>query len=248
MRPICGVILAGGKGTRLGHLTRVTNKHLLPVADQPMIFYPLKKLVGAGVKDIMIVTGTEHMGAFVSLLGSGKEFGCSLTYRVQDEAGGIAQALGLAEGFASRRTTLVLLGDNIFKTNLHWFTWPDRFRNDDNAALMLSVVPDPRRYGVAVLSDNTPNARITSIVEKPEVPPSHLAVTGVYRYPPDVYSFIRELGPSARGEYEITDINNHYVDDRRIDSLITDEFWTDAGTIESLALATSLVREHGVEF
>src|SRR5262249_54785937 len=195
-----GVILAGGKGTRLGELTKVTNKHLLPVGPYPMVYYPLKKLVEADIRDILLVSGTEHMGDFVELLGSGREHGCQLTYRVQDEAGGIAQALGLAELFCTGAGCVVLLGDNIFRDPLRPVL-AEANNPPDHAFVMLKKVPDPQRYGVAELRDG----RIVRIVEKPRVPPpSDCAVAGIYLYPPDVFGVIKTLRPSERGELEIT--------------------------------------------
>ena len=231
-----GVILAGGKGSRLGELTRVTNKHLLPVGPFPVIYYPLRKLVGAGVREILLVSGTEHMGDFVELLGSGKDHGCSLTYRVQDEAGGIAQALGLAEHFCVNDRLVVILGDNIFHDSLDQFL-ADSAAHPDRAWLALEAVPDPGRYGVAELDGD----RVTGIEEKPTTPRSDLAVAGIYVYPADVFSVIRTLRPSRRGELEITDVNNHYLRAGRLGFTRLDGYWTDAGTFDSLALATQLV-------
>jgi glucose-1-phosphate thymidylyltransferase len=233
-----GVILAGGKGTRLGELTRVTNKHLLPVGPYPMVYHPLKKLVGAGVRDILLVSGTEHMGDFVELLGSGREHQCSLTYRVQDEAGGIAQALGLAELFCHGVRCLVILGDNIFLDPLGAFL-EDAQRHPDWAWVALKQVPDPRRYGVAELAGH----RIAGIEEKPPRPKSDYAVAGIYLYPPDVFEVIKTLRPSSRGELEITDVNRHYLEQGRLGSTILGGYWTDAGTLESLAVANQLVRQ-----
>ena len=233
-----GVILAGGNGTRLGELTRVTNKHLLPVGPYPMVYHPLKKLVAAGVRDVLLVSGTEHMGDFVELLGSGREHGCSLTYRVQDEAGGIAQALGLAELFCTGGHCVVLLGDNVFRDPLGPVVEEAR-RHAGSARLMLKRVPDPQRYGVAELRDG----RITRIVEKPARPPSDYAVSGIYVYPPDVFEVIRTLRPSERGELEITDVNQHYLGAGRLTHGVLEGYWTDAGTLESLALANRLVAE-----
>src|SRR2546427_6044499 len=190
-----GVILAGGKGTRLGELTKVTNKHLLPVGPYPMVYYPLQKLTGAGVRDILLVSGTEHMGDFVELLGSGRQHGCSLTYRVQDEAGGIAQALSLAEFFCRGGRCVVILGDNIFLDPLGpLLTEANAATN--NAWVGLKQVHDPGRYGVAELSGN----RVIGIEEKPQQPKSDFAVAGIYIYPADVFGFIQTLKPSRRGE------------------------------------------------
>jgi glucose-1-phosphate thymidylyltransferase len=232
-----GVILAGGKGTRLGELTKVTNKHLLPVGPYPMVYHPLKKLVGAGVRDILLVSGTEHMGDFVELLGSGREHGCSLTYRVQDEAGGIAQALGLAELYCSDVRSLVILGDNIFLDSLGELVAAAE-RKPEHAWVMLKRVADPHRYGVAELRGD----QILGIEEKPEKPKSDYAVAGIYLYPPDVFGFIRTLKPSARGELEITDVNRHYLEQGRLSYRELKGYWTDAGTLESLATANQLVQ------
>lgn len=242
--PMRGVILAGGRGTRLGDLTKVTNKHLLPVGEMPMIYYPLKKLIGAGIKDILLVTGPEHMGAFVDLLGSGREHGCSLTYRVQDEAGGIAQALGLAESFVDSGRVCVVLGDNVFHDPIPGYILPDSDGYPEinmRAWVVLKSVEDPGRYGVAYRDQYT--RRITRIDEKPGNPDSDLAVTGIYIYPPDVFSVIRGLKPSARGELEITDVNNHYIKEDRLEYCILPNWWTDAGTFESLNYANQMVRE-----
>jgi glucose-1-phosphate thymidylyltransferase len=238
-----GVILAGGKGTRLGELTKVTNKHLLPVGPYPMVYHPLKKLIGAGIKDIMLVSGTEHMGDFVELLGSGKAYGCTLTYRVQDEAGGIAQALGLAELFCQGSSCVVILGDNIFCDPLGLFL-RDAEKAADHAWVALQRVPDPQRYGVAEIQGN----RILSIEEKPAKPKSEYAVAGIYLYPPDVFDVVRTLRPSARGELEITDVNRHYLEQKRLGFTHLNGYWTDAGTLESLAHANKLVGEKFPEF
>src|SRR4051812_29596440 len=179
---IRGIVLAGGKGTRLGELTKVTNKHLLPVGPWPMVYHPIKKLTGAGINDILLVSGTEHMGDFVELLGSGREHQCNLTYRVQDEAGGIAQALGLAELFCQGVRALVILGDNIFLDSLRDFLQAAEQR-PDHAWVMLKQVADPQRYGVAELRGES----VVGIEEKPRQPKSDYAVAGIYLYPPDVF-------------------------------------------------------------
>ena len=231
-----GVILAGGKGSRLGELTKVTNKHLLPVGPYPMVYHPLKKLVGAGIHDILLVSGTEHMGDFVELLGSGRGHDCRLTYRVQDEAGGIAQALGLAELFCQNARCLVVLGDNIFFDPLTDLVAAAE-RQPEQAWVLLKRVSDPQRYGVAELR----GGEIVSIEEKPGEPKDDHAVAGVYLYPPDVFEVIRTLRPSARNELEITDVNNHYLKEGRLRHRTLDGYWTDAGTLESLAHASQLV-------
>ncbi len=233
-----GVILAGGKGTRLGELTKVTNKHLLPVGPFPMVYHPLKKLVDAGIRDVMLVSGTEHMGDFVELLGSGREHNCALTYRVQDEAGGIAQALGLAELFCRGARTVVILGDNIFHDPLAT-TLRESALKPDHAWVTLKRVPDPSRYGVAELDGE----RVVGIEEKPAKPKSDFAVAGIYVYPPDVFAVVKTLKPSRRGELEITDVNTHYLKQNRLGWTALQGYWTDAGTPESLLLANQLVRE-----
>lgn len=238
-----GVILAGGKGTRLGELTKVTNKHLLPVGPYPMVYHPLKKMVGAGIRDILLVSGTEHMGDFVELLGSGREHNCTLTYRVQDEAGGIAQALGLAELFCRGARCLVILGDNIFVDPLVPLL-NDSNKAENHAWVALKQVPDPGRYGVAELQGN----RVIGIEEKPAKPKSNYAVAGIYLYPPDVFDIIKHLKPSRRGELEITDVNQHYLKEGRLGYSSLPGFWTDAGTLDSLALANQLVHENPPRF
>ena len=235
---IRGVILAGGKGTRLGELTKVTNKHLLPVGPYPMVYHPLKKLVGSGLTDILLVSGTDHMGDFIELLGSGKDYACRLTYRVQDEAGGIAQALGLAELFCTGSRACVLLGDNIFEAPLKPLLDAAN-EKPDWAWIGLKQVPDPGRYGVAELQGD----RVVGIEEKPLNPKSDLAVVGIYVYPPDVFTVIKTLKPSGRGELEITDVNNHYLKTGRMGFSTLDGYWTDAGTLDSLDFANELVRK-----
>ncbi len=231
-----GILLAGGTGSRLHPLTKVTNKHLLPVGREPMIHHPLKKLLDAGIRDILVVTGLEHMGDVVNLLGSGSAFNCRITYRVQDEAGGIAQALGLAEGFVGQDPMLVLLGDNIFQASL-----ADAARSFQDsgaeAQIMVMEVPDPGRYGVAEVVEG----RVLGIEEKPLQPRSAWAVTGIYFYSPGVFEIIRTLKPSGRGELEITDVNNHYIRRGTLRSEVLPGWWTDAGTFESLALANQLI-------
>jgi glucose-1-phosphate thymidylyltransferase len=240
---IRGVILAGGKGTRMGELTKVTNKHLLPVGAWPMVYHPLKKLTGAGMQEILLVSGTEHMGDFVELLGSGKDHGCRLTYRVQDEAGGIAQALGLAEHFCTGSRSCVLLGDNIFRDPLISLVEKANTR-PDWAWIGLKQVHDPGRYGVAELEGD----RVVSIEEKPKAPKSDLAVVGIYIYPPDVFSVVKTLKPSGRGELEITDVNNYYLKQGRMGSVTLDGYWTDAGTLDSLDHANEIVRKEPPRF
>ncbi len=238
-----GVILAGGKGTRLGELTKITNKHLLPVGPLPMIYYPLKKLVGVGIRDIMLVSGTEHMGDFIELLGSGRDFDCRLTYRVQDEAGGIAQALGLAQLFCTGARCVVILGDNIFFDPLSTILG-EAAKHQDHAWVALKRVPDPGRYGVAELE----GPRVIGIEEKPQQPKSDYAVAGIYVYPADVFEVVQTLRPSRRGELEITDVNLHYLHESRLGYSCLDGYWTDAGTPYSLALANQLVRDAAPRF
>lgn len=240
---IRGIVLAGGKGTRLGELTKVTNKHLLPVGAWPMVYHPLKKIVGAGIRDVMLVSGTDHMGDFVELLGSGKDYQCSLTYRVQDEAGGIAQALGLAETFSAGHRSLVILGDNIFQAPVKCML-DDANQHPDWAWVGLQQVPDPGRYGVAELKGK----QVVGIEEKPKQPKSDYAVIGVYIYPPDVFNVIKTLRPSARGELEITDVNNWYLQQGRLGCSVIPGYWTDAGTLDSLLVANELVRREAPQF
>lgn len=240
---IRGVILAGGKGTRLGELTKVTNKHLLPVGPYPMVYHPLKKLIGAGLTEILLVSGTEHMGDFVELLGSGKDHACRLTYRVQDEAGGIAQALGLAEHFCHGSRSCVLLGDNIFEDSLAPFVKKSESK-PDWAWIGLKQVHDPGRYGVAELKGE----QVVGIEEKPKNPKSDFAVVGIYIYPPDVFNVIKTLKPSGRGELEITDVNNYYLKQGRMGFSMLDGYWTDAGTLDSLDVANELVRKNTPKF
>ncbi len=237
-----GVVLAGGTGSRLFPLTKVTNKHLLPVGRKPMIYYPIEKLTEAGIEQILIVTGTEHMGSVVGLLGSGREFGCAFTYKVQDEAGGIAQALNLAENFAAGDSLAVILGDNLFEDPLAPMI--ERFRRDQGdrgARIALKEVPDPHRFGVATLQGE----RVAKIVEKPREPESRWAVTGIYLYDGGVFEIIRTLKPSARGELEITDVNNHYIARGEMGYDFIRGWWTDAGTFESLSRANLYAEGEG---
>ncbi len=233
-----GVILAGGTGSRLYPLTKVTNKHLLPVGPKPMIYYPIEKLLEAGIHHILIVTGTEHMGSVVSLLGSGKDFGCAFTYKVQDEAGGIAQALSLAENFAGGDAITVVLGDNLFEDPIAPMI--RRFESEQGgrgARIALKEVADPHRFGVATLNGD----RVVKIEEKPKDPETNWAVTGVYVYDGRVFDIIRTLKPSARGELEITDVNNQYIAGTEMGYDFLEGWWTDAGTFESLARANQYV-------
>jgi glucose-1-phosphate thymidylyltransferase len=231
-----GIVLAGGTGSRLMPLTKVTNKHLLPVGQKPMIYYPIEKLTSIGIGEILIVTGIEHMGDVVSLLGSGKQFGCRFTYKVQDEAGGIAQALGLAENFAQGNSVAVILGDNVFEANLR--DYADRFISQKTGArVLLKQVPNPERFGVAQVSGD----KIIAIEEKPKKPKSDYVIIGIYFYDASVFDIIRGLKPSARGELEITDVNNVYIAKGQLAYDILEGWWTDAGTFESLNRANDLV-------
>lgn len=233
-----GVILAGGTGSRLYPLTKVTNKHLLPVYNKPMIYYPLETLINAGIKEIIIILGGESVGDFVRLLGSGKEFGVSLTYRYQDEAGGIAQALGLARDFIGNDDVMVVLGDNIIEDNLKDAV--EEFKSSEaEAAIFLKEVPDPERFGVPEIMDN----RVVNIEEKPTNPKSSYAVTGVYIYNSVVFDIIDSLKPSNRGELEITDVNNAYIKRGTLKPFYLKGYWTDAGKFESLFRANRLARE-----
>jgi glucose-1-phosphate thymidylyltransferase len=217
-------------------LTKVTNKHLLPVGQKPMIFYPIEKLTAVGIEEILIVTGVEHMGDVVGLLGSGRGFGCRFTYKVQDEAGGIAQALALADKFADDHPLAVILGDNIFQANLK--NYADKFlAQQAGARILLKQVHYPQRFGVAELSGD----RIIGIEEKPEQPKSDYAVTGIYFYDSAVFDIIRTLKPSARGELEITHVNQAYIAKNQLAYDIIEGWWTDAGTFESLNRANKLV-------
>jgi glucose-1-phosphate thymidylyltransferase len=236
-----GIILAGGTGSRLYPLTKVTNKHLLPVGKYPMIFYPILKLKKAGITNILIVTGTEHMGNVVQLLGSGRDFGVKFTYKVQDEAGGIAQALGLAHEFVGDDRCVVLLGDNIFQDEITPFV--EKFKSQQKGArVLIKEVPDPSRYGVPEIKGN----KIITIEEKPHNPKSIYCVTGIYMYDPQVFDFISTLKPSQRGELEITDVNNYYIEKNELEYDVLQGFWTDAGTFESLKHACELVERNNL--
>ncbi len=233
-----GVILAGGLGTRLRPLTNVTNKHLLPVYNKPMIYYPLETLIHAGIQEIMVVTGGNNAGDFLRLLRNGKDFGLrDLRYAYQEGEGGIAQALALAESFVDDDLLCVVLGDNIIEDSIRPYV--DRFKEQGRGAkILLKEVPDPQRFGVAELG---PNGTVVRIIEKPTVPPSSYAVTGLYMYDPQVFEIIRTLKPSGRGELEITDVNNRYIKGGAMTYDILEGWWTDAGTIESLHRAANLV-------
>lgn len=237
-----GVILAGGTGSRLSPLTKITNKHLLPVFDKPMIYYPLQCLINAGITDIMIVTGGNHAGDFLRLLGNGSEFGLKhLNYTYQEGNGGIADALRLAEYFAEGERICVVLGDNIIERNVtaaaRAFT-----EQPEGAKVLLCEVPDPGRFGVPRFLSC---GKIEEIVEKPKDPPSSYAVIGIYFYDAEVFEIVRSLKPSHRGELEITDVNNAYLSRGTLTYDVIEGWWTDAGTFESLLRASKLVAENG---
>jgi glucose-1-phosphate thymidylyltransferase len=236
-----GVVLAGGSGSRLNPLTRVTNKHLLPVYDKPMVYYPIQTLVNAGIEEILLVTGGKNAGDFLRLLGNGRDFGLKhLNYTYQEGAGGIAEALGLAEFFAGRDSICVILGDNIIENNILHAV--DNFKSQtDGARILLKEVEDAQRFGVAEVQGD----RIVGIEEKPQAPKSNYAVVGIYLYDKSVFEKIRRLKPSGRGELEITDVNNFYTDEGKLTYEVLDGWWTDAGTFESLLRANNLVAETG---
>lgn len=238
-----GIILAGGNGRRLGYLTEVTNKHLLAVYDKPMIFFPLQTLLDCGIRDILIVSGRDHVEGFLRLLGSGVKFGARFTYKVQDEAGGIAQALSLAEDFVGSDSCAVILGDNIFENNLgeHVRAFGEKSEADAKrgAHIFLKEVTDADRFGVAELDGD----RVISIEEKPSVPKSNYAVSGFYLYDSNVFTIIKTLKPSGRQELEITDVNNAYIERRAMTATHLSGDWTDAGTFESLHHANVLARK-----
>jgi glucose-1-phosphate thymidylyltransferase len=236
-----GIILARGLGSRLAPLTRITNKHLLPVYNKPMIYYPIETLINAGITDIMIVTGGNHAGDFLRLMGNGKDFGLKhLNYTYQEGEGGIADALSLAEYFADGEPVCVVLGDNIIERNIIKAV-QDFKEQKKGAKIMLKEVPDPERFGVAEIMDG----RLTNIVEKPKNPRSNLAVIGIYLYDAGVFDIVKTLKPSDRGELEITDVNNAYVREGTMTWEMLDGWWTDAGTFESLLRASVLVAQTG---
>ncbi len=236
-----GVILAGGLGSRLYPLTKVTNKHLLPVYDKPMIYYPIQTLINGGIDDILIVTGGNSAGDFLKLLGNGKEFGLRhINYTYQEGEGGIAEALRLAEFFASGEKICVVLGDNIIEKNIRGAA--EAFRKQKGGAkILLKEVPDPHRFGVAEMRGD----RIVSVEEKPKNPKSNHAVIGIYFYDSAVFDIIKTLKPSGRGELEITDVNNRYIEEGLMTYGVLEGWWTDAGTFESLLRANVLVAETG---
>ena len=229
-----GVILAGGMGTRLRPLTEVTNKHLLPVYSHPMIDYPLMTLKKAGITEILLITGGEHIGAFMNYLGSGKKFGVNLTYKIQDEAGGIAQAIFLARDFVGSEKFVVILGDNILEENIDVFV-SNFEKGSADAIFFFKEVPDPQRYGVPIFEDG----RLVDVEEKPKQPKSQYASTGLYIFDHNCFEYIDTLEPSARGELEIPDVHNQYIQKNKLKWELLHGFWTDAGKFETLFLANS---------
>jgi glucose-1-phosphate thymidylyltransferase len=238
MGNIKGIILAGGTGTRLMPLTKVVNKHLLPIGDKPMLQHCIEKFTKASIDNIMVITGGEHLGGIAEFLGSGSTFGCKVTYRVQDSANGIAGALSLAEGFAGEEPICVILGDNIFKSKLQLLSIAYADNGLRGAMVVLKNVPDPQRFGVATILEE--EDRIIKIEEKPKNPESNLAVTGIYFYDKQVFDIIRKCKPSARGELEITDVNNAYIKTKQMHFVKLSGWWTDAGTHESYKKANDL--------
>ena len=228
MKNIKGIILAGGLGTRLYPLTKVTNKHLLPIGGEPMIYYPLRKLIESGIDDIMIVTGVEHSSAMTSLLGSGKDHGCSFTYRVQDKPDGIAGALNMCRNFVGDSSCIVLLGDNIFKEDLkpHIKSFCE---GTDDCKLFFKRVSDPRRYGVGVFKGK----KVIRVDEKPDKPQSNLACVGIYFYTNKVFDVIDSTTPSERGEYEISTVNNVFIENKSCNYAVLKDRWVDAGTMDT---------------
>jgi glucose-1-phosphate thymidylyltransferase len=234
-----GVVLAGGTGSRLFPLTKITNKHLLPIYDQPMIYYPIQTLVDAGIRDILIVTGGRNAGDFLRLLANGKSFGLShIDYTYQEGEGGIAEALGLAEHFADGQKICVILGDNIIETGIGEAVEAFR-RQERGAKILLKEVSDAERFGVAEIRGD----RVINIEEKPARPRSNYAVTGIYMYDGTVFEKIRGIVRSARGELEITDVNNAYIREGTMTFAYLEGWWTDAGTFDSLLRAGSLVAQ-----
>jgi len=236
-----GVVLAGGTGSRLSPLTRVTNKHLLPVYDKPMVSYPIQTLINAGIHDILLVTGGKNAGDFLRLLGNGRDFGLKhLNYTYQEGEGGIAEALGLAEYFAGDGQICVLLGDNIIENDICRAV--ENFKNqNEGAKILLKEVEDANRFGVAEIRGD----RVVGIEEKPKQPKSNYAVVGIYLYDATVFEKIRRLKPSGRGELEITDVNNFYIAEGKLTYEILEGWWTDAGTFDSLLRASNLVAQTG---
>ena len=235
-----GIILAGGNGTRLMPLTKITNKHLLPIYKKPMIYYPLETLIKAGIKDVLIVTGGNSPGDFLKLLGNGKELGLrEIHYAYQEGSGGIAEALGFAEDFADSEKIAVVLGDNLFQDNFHQAVESFK-RQEKGAKIFLKEVADPNRFGVPVFENN----KIITIEEKPKDPKSKYAVSGVYMYDNQVWSVIKNLKPSLRGELEISDVNNFYLKQGTMSYEVLGGWWIDAGTFESMLKATNLAAKN----
>jgi len=235
-----GIVLAGGRGERLYPLTRATNKHLLPVGREPMLYHPIKQLVGAGIENILVITSTDHMGEVVNCLGSGADFGCSLTYKVQETAGGIAHALALTEDFAGGDKVVVLLGDNLFESNIAPYV--EKFRKQEQGArVLLKEVGDPKRFGIAALDEH----QVIEIEEKPKKPKTNYAVVGCYMYDEQVFDIIRGIKPSDRGELEITSVNNEYIKREQLQYDIYGGRWMDTGTFESLFAANQIMMENG---
>lgn len=231
-----GIILAGGTGTRLYPLTKVTNKHLLPVGKEPMIFHPIKQLVSAGLKQILVVTSTDHMGDIVKVLGSGKDFGCEFTFHVQEEPKGIAHALALTENFAGKDKIVVLLGDNIFEYSIR--PCVKNFENQkEGARVLLKKVNNPERFGIAAMDEE----HIFEIEEKPSSPKTDYAVVGVYMYDSEVFNILKNIKPSDRGEYEITSVNNEYIKRGKLKYEIVKGRWMDTGTFESYLEANKIL-------
>lgn len=234
-----GIILAGGNGTRLRPLTNVTNKHLLPVYDKPMIFYPLQTLKDAGVTEILIITGTEHAGNIFKLMGSGRDFGVNFTYRVQDEAGGIPHAIALAENFVGKEKFVSINGDNILSDSIQPYADAFDKGNEDARILLYETTPEEaKKMGVAVLDGE----KVTQLIEKPVNPPSHWASIGVYFFKPSVFDIIRTLKPSKRGELEITDIHNTYIERGTLAASKISGEWLDAGSVDELTRANRIVK------
>jgi len=239
-----GVILAGGTGSRLKPLTNVTNKHLLPIYDKPMIFYPIEALRGAGIRDILVITGKHHAGEVFSLLGSGKDFGVRFTFKVQDEAGGIPQAIGLAEDFAGKEKFVSINGDNIVMESLRPFVDAFEKGKEESRILLSETTEDEaRKAGVAVLEGE----KVVKVVEKPPKPPSNFVVIGVYMYTPHVFSIIKSLKPSGRGELEIADIHNTYVERGTLAASRLSKPWLDAGSVDELARANRIMEEYSMK-
>lgn len=236
-----GLILAGGKATRLRPLTLVTNKHLLPIYDKPMIFYPLEAMAKAQVRDVLLITGPDHSGSFINLLRSGKDFGLNLSYEIQEDAAGIAQAISLAQEFADRDKILVILGDNIFVEDLRPYVEEFEKRKVGAQVFAKRFGTESRQYGVIEVSGN----RVVSIEEKPQKPKSDLAQTGIYMYDGRVFDFIKKLRSSKRGELEVTDLNNFYVKEGTMTCRVLNGWWVDAGTsYDELLRANMLVAKY----